>query len=449
MNVDSTGFSGKVSSYEQSSPKSQNWGLAPPEKISLDREPKNMNVMLEFSRKRMALMGELTESIKSQEGDYISIEKQSLVNTQKTISGVVDQARIENNANKEIGNTLNNTLSQLESEKKAFAANSVKAYQDLADENTQIAQIQVNIKALNQKKKQIADEIDISSLTKSKLSPEDKSLTRDVYAWCLVVIYSEPESAFYWSNFKAEAFKEKGNDFVLRLKGLKPKLNSEQALISQRIVSSIDLLRQEVAKTQKPAASAILKLFEFIEVIWSINNEYEKLKNLDSEQERIQHDVDMRNCELEKFTSQIQGYAARLETSKRLQSLSSLIVSNMDKISSLMQARVELQPVITSANQKPVYKSPELQTPQEQTEIEVVQAEQSPDRKRAQANVKSQMAPVEFNDEEKKRTRLPRMHNLLKADKTLKFVLIKNLMNFSLHLLHKQHPYFIKMYETT
>jgi len=148
--------------------------------------------------------------------------------------------------------------------------------------------------------------------------------------------------------------------------------------------------------------ASALKLLDFIEVIWSINNEYEKLKNLDSEQERIQHDVDMRNCELEKFTSQIQGYAARLETSKRLQSLSSLIVSNMDKISSLMQARVELQPVITSANQKPVYKSPELQTPQEQTEIEVVQAEQSPDRKRAQANVKSQMAPVEFNDEDKK-----------------------------------------------
>lgn len=83
-------------------------------------------------------------------------------------------------------------------------------------ENEYKKQIETNEKkylAEWEKRIQIAAKIDTDIL--AKIDIEDrKSKANDVFKWVIVTIYGEPDSKFYWPNFKDQIFeRDEGKDF--------------------------------------------------------------------------------------------------------------------------------------------------------------------------------------------------------------------------------------------
>ena len=63
----------------------------------------------------------------------------------------------------------------------------------------------------------VANSLNIKKISKVEIE-DRKSIANDLFKWILVAIYTEPESKFYWPNFKEEALhKDKGQDLMERL----------------------------------------------------------------------------------------------------------------------------------------------------------------------------------------------------------------------------------------
>lgn len=77
----------------------------------------------------------------------------------------------------------------------------------------------------------MAKSIDIKQLKKIEIE-DRKSPANDLFKWVLSTIYAEPDSKFYWPNFKEEVFKnDKGSDFKERL----GKVSSRSTKEEQRV----------------------------------------------------------------------------------------------------------------------------------------------------------------------------------------------------------------------
>lgn len=323
----------------------ENWTMREPERIELQRQGAHVGKIIEFKKKRTKSLLTLADKIILEETEYIASEKVYLEQTKFNLENIKSKVRQSVNQDSQEAYEIQKKIDALDNEKvkrtnEAQATNNERAKQESE------MQAAVNlVNTLNTARKQTAAKIDPHDLSHSKLA--EKSPLHDLFSWCLVVIYGEQESNYYWDNFRKEAFeKDKGQDFKNRSKGLKYKMNSEQIQITQRVIKNIDQINAEInsnAASGHHSNQSLKDLIEYVKLMDKINTQLDTIKALDIRQEKAIQDAEIKNSNLEEITVQTEGYQSRLQMINQFNTSFNAIHQSLEKLQGMCQTRANSQ----------------------------------------------------------------------------------------------------------
>jgi len=377
-----------------SSSGAESWTMKPLEAFELQKQGANAGKMIEFSKKRSKNLSTLAEKIILEESDYINSEKFYLDQAKVNLEGIKNQVRQSVNQDDREAEEIKRKMDGLAVDKKTRTGEAQIANTERNNLENDMQNTNAQIRSLNQKKKEIAARIDPHELSHCKI-PE-KAALHNVFAWCIVVVYGEQESTYYWDNFKQAAFvKDKGQDWKARTRGLKYKMNSEQILITLRVVKGYDVIRNEMV-THNSSNKSLNELVEYIKVMDQINSQLEILKNLENKQEKAIQEAEIKTSNLEEITVQTDGYQSRLNMINQFNNSFNAIFSSLEKVQNMCQVRANSQAVLAEKMKQDLsaVKVSQLEEPEEIGAGSPVKPTEN-EHKHVHANVKSQMRTQE------------------------------------------------------
>ena len=287
----------------------------------------------EYSSKRTRLLVQLSDKVMGNQRDFVYKERQVSDEFQRQLKDI--DTKIKPSVQKD-QNELKNpteTLMRLNNRKSSFEEPAKEAFQNLNAIQAEISKIEGAISKLNAKKKELTMAIDPVQLAKVKLSNE-KSPLSSIFIWTLVIVYGEQEAAFYWKNFKQQAFEiDKGQDFLERLKGLKYKLSTENLnFTTENMIEPKDHILSEINKANNPS---LKKLFEYIQTIYELNIELVSKNNLETKRAEAQIDANVKGAQLEIFTFEVASTQTKINFVNKFEESMDLL----EKLRSLMQKK--------------------------------------------------------------------------------------------------------------
>jgi len=274
----------------------------------------------------------------------------------------------------------------------------------LGSSDKDIANIKARINDANNKKRQIATKIIPGDLAQTKF-PNEKAILYDLFRWCIVTVYSEPESAFYWKNFKEQAFlKDKGTDFLNRLKGLRYKLGSEATSITDKVVKSRDAILKDIATNQN--SNSLQELLSYVVVVNDLIILVDQLKTLETETEKLTQENELAQLELESITTQIDAITAKIKLYKQFKDTLNIFSTSMTDVESLCKQRIDKQVQLSERIRADLANfNFNDQSPEKVRETEGIElgssSPQKHEHKVMHANVKSSMQETDFSDSTK------------------------------------------------
>jgi len=373
----------------------ESWTMKAPEGFDLRKQGAHAGKMIEASKKRSKNLSTLAEKIILEESEYINSEKFYLDQAKVRLENIKDQVRQSVNQDDREAEEIKIKMDNLAVDKKTRSGEAQIANAERTKLESDMQNTNGQISSLNQKKKEIAARIDPHELSHCKL--QEKAALHNVFAWVIVVVYGEQESTYYWDNFKQAAFvKDKGQDFKARIRGLKYKMNSEQILITQRVVKGYDAIRNDVVNHNNFNKS-LNELIEYIKVMDQINFQLEILKNLENKQEKAIQEAEIKTSNLEEITVQTDGYQSRLSMIDQFNKSFNAIFSSLEKVQSMCQVRATSQAGLAEKMKQDlstVKSVSQLEEPEEASAGSPVKATEN-EHKHVHANVKSQMRTQE------------------------------------------------------
>lgn len=144
-------------------------------------------------------------------------------------------------------------------------------------------------KQLNHKRREIVDTIKADELGAIKFKDHlDES--NDIFKWVLEGVYKAARTDYGWKNFKQAAFKkDKGADFLARLKGLNvQKLRKDTLIYAKTVVDRRDAFLADLEpKKENPSLRALLTYIELVVKIGEVSDQIEADKVHVDEQTKI------------------------------------------------------------------------------------------------------------------------------------------------------------------
>jgi len=328
-------------SNNQSSQGQAGWGLQEPEKLSPTKEGQHLSKLIGFGKARLANLSKLSDKIIKEEQNFISEEREFLNRTNQTLE------QISHKNKQTLGDNTYSTapdelrVMKLENEKKDALGKAGIVQKNLADAQANIDVTKKKILELNDIKKKIAGTIDPMALRNTKFSDE-KSPLYDIFRWCIVAVYGEQESSFHWSNFEEQAFKrDKGQDFIERLKGLRYTLGSDATRTTDRIMNAKALIDAEVNKNSNK--QALNTLISYIQNMHAISKLNELLKGYQTTKTKATKEFDESELVMERINTEIDGIKQKLGLFKQFKESLAFFASSMDKVEVLCKERIKTQ----------------------------------------------------------------------------------------------------------
>jgi peptidoglycan hydrolase CwlO-like protein len=379
----------------------ETWNLREPEKLVAEKTTKNAGKAVDFAKARTKNLNELADKIITEETEFINRERDFLNNINQKLESISTQVRATVRADIFVTVNEEQEISELTQKKQALQTKATASAGKLGSSDKEIAEVKARINEWNNKKKQIAAKINPHDLAHTKF-PHEKAILYDLYRWCIVTVYNEPEAAFYWPNFKEEAFiKDKGFDFLNRLKGLRYKLGSEATSITDRVVKARDAIAKDIATNSN--ISSIQELFNYVVVVGDLIGLVDKLKQLDTDTDKLNQENELAQLELESINTQIDGITGKIKLFKQFKETLNIFSDSMKNVENSCKQRIDKQGQLAERmradlsnfnfNEQSPEKVRETTTPEMGSS-----SPQKHEHKTMHANVKSSMKETDFSD---------------------------------------------------
>jgi len=196
---------------------------------------------------------------------------------------------------------------------------------------------------LLQRKKNIVDSISIKEIGNLKFK-DFQVESHNIFRWVLQVVYKESTSQYYWPNFKKQALeKDKGTDFIARLKGLPlTKLRKDDFSLSKQVLEHRDAYLAELEKKDKPIPS-LRSLFDYISIVNEAGDALEVVDHCKVQIEEKEVEASQHVAEKVRLNNLLSVLEGKLQASKyyisRLENLTPLF----QRIATSTQNRSNLQ----------------------------------------------------------------------------------------------------------
>jgi len=132
-------------------------------------------------------------------------------------------------------------------------------------------------KKLTLKKKDLVELIKPSELKKIEFKSH-LDTSNDLFRWVISAVYKEPVANYFWENFRDEAFvSDKGEDFLLRIKGLPPrKIRKDDFIFGKKIFDRRDEILRDLEPKGKQNPS-LRNLISYIGLVVEIGSYYDQI----------------------------------------------------------------------------------------------------------------------------------------------------------------------------
>jgi predicted nucleic acid-binding Zn-ribbon protein len=159
---------------------------------------------------------------------------------------------------------------------------------------------------LNARKEKAAVDIEQNMKQFRKVTMrEPKDQGHELFKWFLGVIYNESQAKYDFENFKKEVLKkDKGRDFVERLKGFRAfGLGKEEVAQTNKLLQNEKEVTERINHKRSHPLTAVPVSFEYVKVIDRVNHIMDDMHKREVDLESAAKKVDLTGAELDKLRS--------------------------------------------------------------------------------------------------------------------------------------------------
>jgi len=233
----------------------------------------------------------IKEILQSSEGDFINKERNYLNENLRFLESfwraTEDFVRTEEETVQRLQKEI--ATNRPEQERNEGLLNGLKT--ELAAIQARIEDSETELRNVATKRKEIVAAINPAELSTIKFK-DNLDTSNDVFKWVIEAIYGDSKANYYWDNFKKNAFKkDKGADFIARLKGLNTqKMRKDNFVFGRDVASRSQAIIAEL-ETKKKQNPSLRALFDYINNVVAAGDLQDRVElergNLETKQNEI------------------------------------------------------------------------------------------------------------------------------------------------------------------
>jgi hypothetical protein len=322
----------------------QTWDLAEPERIDPTRQPNiSWSEAAKFSDERVKIIQNISENLKQEEEGFIKNERNFLENAIKFLQNFTK-------ANQDFVNQEEQNISRIQEEiqknrddQQKFENLIRESQRTIEDTKRKIEKDNEEQRVLSTKRKEIADKIEPNELSSIKFK-DFLDTSNDVFRWVLQAVYNESKANYAWTNFKKQVFvKDKGADFILRLKGINlQRLRKDDVIFGKSVLDRKTEILADLERKGKENVS-LRALFDYIAAAVDVGKFHEEGEADKLQLDEQEKDLEKKVSDLHKVNNVVQMLEEKIRISRHyidtLTRLRPLFNNVIDKT----QERIEFQ----------------------------------------------------------------------------------------------------------